>query len=197
MNVKWTSDVKYNRWVLFFWCVFCSFARPLDQPLSGHAAILWKGEIFISGGLDCSYKCLVSMCLYHPEKGTLYLANMAHDRALHCMESLNGRFYVAGGVSNFRKFYADQLACEVYDPAGDSWCSITPLPVPHVGAASAILEEKLYILGGYCQEDYSESRLIHRFEAITGRWLNVGKMPGPNTDIRACVFRLPDHLRKW
>ncbi|XP_076144919.1 kelch-like protein 33 [Alosa pseudoharengus] len=173
-----------------------SFARPLDQALSGHAAVVWEGEIFISGGLNCDYKCLVSMCLYHPEKGTLYLSDMAQDRALHCMECLGGRFYIAGGVCNFRKFYANHLSCEVYDPSADSWCTIAPLPIPHVGAASAILEERLYILGGYCQEDYSDSRLVHRYDLTTARWLNVGIMPGPNTDIRACVFRLPTELRK-
>ncbi|XP_062372401.1 kelch-like protein 33 [Sardina pilchardus] len=173
-----------------------SFARPLDQALSGHAAVVWKDEIFISGGMDCNYKCLVSTCLYQPEKGTLYLSDMAHDRALHCMECLDSRFYIAGGVCNFRKFYANHLPCEVYDPAGDSWCTIAPLPVPHVGAASAVLEERLYVLGGYCQEDYSESRLVHRYDLATERWLSVGIMPGPNTDIRACVFRLPAKLRK-
>lgn len=182
--------------------VFCpesnswSFTRPLDQALSGHAAVVWKGEIFISGGLNCEYKCLVSMLLYHPEKGTVHLSDMAHDRALHCMESLGGRFYVAGGVCNFRKFYTDHLGCQVYDPVEDSWCTIAPLPIPHVGAASAILEEKLYVLGGYCQEDYSEPRLVHRYDPTTGRWLSVGKMAGPNTDIRACVLRLPEQLRK-
>uniref|UniRef100_A0A8C1PFR9 Si:ch211-63p21.8 n=1 Tax=Cyprinus carpio TaxID=7962 RepID=A0A8C1PFR9_CYPCA len=132
-----------------------SFCHPLDQALSGHAATVWGGEIFISGGFNCKYECLVSMFLYHPERGTTYLAEMTHDRAQHCMESLNNRFYVAGGVCNLRKYYTDQLVCEMYNPVSDIWTVFTPLPIPHVGAASAILEERLYILGGYCQEDYN------------------------------------------
>ncbi|XP_066518148.1 kelch-like protein 33 [Hoplias malabaricus] len=173
-----------------------SFVHPLDQPLSGHAASVWKGEIFISGGFNCKYQCLVSMLLYHPCQGTTYLAEMTQDRALHCMETLAQRFYVAGGVCNLRKFYTDQLSCESYNTVTDSWTVITALPLSHVGAASAVLEEKVYVLGGYCQEDYSEARLVHRYDPITERWENMGKLAGPVTDVRACLLRLPAHLRQ-
>lgn len=175
---------------------FFSFAHPLDQALSGHAATVWDGEIFISGGFSCEYQCLVSMFLYHPERGTTYLAEMNQDRAQHCMEKLGSHLCVVGGMCNLRKFYTNQLACEIYNPVADSWSALTSLPIPHVGAASVVLEEKIYVLGGYCQEDYSESKLVHRYDPTTQRWQNVGKIPGPNTDIRACLLRLPAHLRQ-
>ncbi|KAF5900049.1 kelch-like protein 33, partial [Clarias magur] len=180
-------SVETNTW---------SFTHPLDQPLSGHAAIVFGEEVFISGGFNLKYQCLVSTFLYHPEQGTTYLADMAHDRAQHCMEILAKRFYVAGGVSNLREFYTDQLSCESYDPISDTWTAFRPLPLCHVGAASAVLEGKLYLLGGYSQEDYSEARLVHRYDPGTQRWENVGKMAGPVTDIRACLLHLPDHMRQ-
>ncbi|XP_068164743.1 kelch-like protein 33 [Antennarius striatus] len=172
-----------------------SFVHPLDQALSGHAVSVIDKGIFISGGYNCKYECLVSLFLYHPERGITYLADMANDRAQHCMEALKGRLYVAGGVCNLRKFYTDQPACEMYDPVVDSWTAFSSLSVPHVGAASAVLEEKIYILGGYCQDDYSESGLVHRFDPSTQRWQNMGKVPGPVTDIRACLLQLPKHRR--
>ncbi|GAA6222721.1 kelch-like protein 33 [Lates japonicus] len=173
-----------------------SFVQPLDQALSGYAVSVVDGGIFISGGFNCKYVCLVSMFLYHPERGTTYLADMAHDRAQHCMDALRSHLYVTGGVCNLRKFYTDQQACEVYNPVTDSWTAFASLPVPHVGAASAVLEEKIYILGGYCQDDYSESGLVHRFDPSTQRWENMGRLPGAVTDIRACLLRLPQHFRQ-
>ncbi|XP_069564029.1 kelch-like protein 33 isoform X1 [Brachyistius frenatus] len=173
-----------------------SFAQPLDQALSGYAATNMNEGIFISGGFNSKYVCLVSMFLYHPERGTTYLADMTHDRAQHCMEALRGHLYVAGGVCNLRKFYTDRLACEMYDPVSDSWAAFASLPVPHVGAASAALEEKVYVLGGYCQDDYSESGLVHRFDPSTQRWENMGKLTGAVTDIRACLLRLPRRFRE-
>ncbi|XP_029310894.1 kelch-like protein 33 [Cottoperca gobio] len=172
-----------------------SFVQPLDQALSGHAVTVIDGGIFISGGFNGKYVCLVSMFLYHPERGTTYLADMTHDRAQHCMEPLRGHLYVAGGVCNLRKFYTDQQACEVYDPVADAWTAFAPLPLRHVGAASAVLEGKIYVLGGYCQDDYSESGLVHRFEPSTQRWENMGKLPGAVTDTQACLLRLPQHFR--
>ncbi|CAG5929467.1 unnamed protein product [Menidia menidia] len=172
-----------------------SFVHPLDQALSGYAVTTINEGVFISGGFDCKYVCLVSLFLYNPEGGTVYLADMAHDRAQHCMEALRGHLYVTGGMCNLRKFYTDQLACEVYDPVSDSWAEFAPLPVPHVGAASGVLEGKIYVLGGYCQDDYSESGLVHRFDVSTQRWESLGKVPGAVTDIRACLLHLPPDLR--
>lgn len=120
---------------------------------------------------------------------------MASERALHCMEALRGRLYVAGGVCNLRRFYTDQLACEVYDPGSDSWTAVASLPVPHVGAASAVLEGKIYVLGGYSQDDYAECGLVHRFEPCTRRWQSMGSLPAAVIDIRACLLQLPPHLR--
>ncbi|XP_061566344.1 kelch-like protein 33 [Cololabis saira] len=186
-----TDSVEMYNQVTDTW----SFVQPLNHPLSGYAVSTMNGGIFISGGFNCKYVCLVSMFLYHPGRGTIYLADMAHDRALHCMKALRGCLYVAGGVCNLRNFYTDQVSCEVYNPVVDSWTSFASLPVPHVGAASAVLEEKMYMLGGYSQEDYSESRLVHRFDPGTQRWENMGKLPGAVADIQACVLRLPQHFR--
>ena len=137
------------------------------------------------------------MFLYHPERGTTYLTDMIQPRALHCMETLNNRLYVTGGISaDAQRGYFDQLSCEVYDPGRDSWSSISPLTVPHVGPASAVLEGKLYVLGGYCQEDNRESKLVHRYDPSSQCWENMGSMPGPSIALQACVLSLPAHLRQ-
>ncbi|KAL6466408.1 hypothetical protein MHYP_G00242120 [Metynnis hypsauchen] len=173
-----------------------SFIHPLDQPLSGHAASVWNGKIFISGGFDCRYQCLVSMLLYHPDKGTTYLADMSQNRAQHCMETFQDRLYVAGGVSDAGGQVVDQLACEFYDPVRDIWATIMPMSVPHVSAASAVLEGKIYIIGGYCEEDYSDMKRVHRYDPVTQCWENMCGTPGPTTYIAACVLPIPPHLRQ-
>ncbi|XP_044040879.1 golgin subfamily A member 4-like [Siniperca chuatsi] len=173
-----------------------SFTCPLDLPLSGHVAKVLQGQIFISGGLSSDYQCLASMFLYHPETGSTYLANMAKPRIYHCMDVLGECLYVAGGITRDDDMtIVDQLACEVYNPVANSWTAFTSLPVPHVGAGSAVLEGKFYVLGGYSQEDYSDTKMVHRYDPTTQRWENMGKMPGPNNDIRASLLCLPPHLR--
>ncbi|XP_076581717.1 uncharacterized protein LOC143317446 [Chaetodon auriga] len=173
-----------------------SFVWPLDLPLCAHVAKVLHGQVFVSGGLSNNYQCLASMFLYHPETGSMYLANMAKPRANHCMETLGECLYVAGGITtNNNVTFVDQLACEVYNPVADSWTAFTALPVPHVGAGSAVLEGKFYVLGGYSQEDYSDTKMVHRYDPTTQRWENMGKMPGPNNDIRASLLCLPPNFR--
>uniref|UniRef100_A0A667WN03 Kelch-like family member 33 n=1 Tax=Myripristis murdjan TaxID=586833 RepID=A0A667WN03_9TELE len=173
-----------------------SFTRPLDMPLTGHAGCVLHEQIFVSGGLSSGYQCQSSMFSYHPEKGNTYLANMNKPRAHHCMESLGGHLYVAGGVTTDENMaMVDHLACEVYNPVADCWTAIMRLTAPHVGAGSAVLEGKFYVLGGYSQEDYSDTKLTHRYDPNLQQWENMGKMPGPNNDIRASVLFLPPHLR--
>lgn len=121
---------------------------------------------------------------------------MATPRAHHCMETLGERLYVAGGVTaDARAALTDQLACEMYIPAADCWTAFSSLPVPHVGAGSAVLEEKFYVLGGYCQEDYSDTKMVHRYDPAIHRWENMGKMPGPNNDLCAALLALPPQVR--
>ncbi|XP_038588325.1 uncharacterized protein LOC119913082 [Micropterus salmoides] len=171
------------------------FTCSLDLPLSGHVAKVLQGQIFVSGGLN-NDQCLSSMFLYHPETGSTYLANMAKPRAHHCMDVLGGCLYVAGGITTDDNVtFVDQLACEVYNPMANSWTAFTSLPAPHVGAGSAVLEGKFYVLGGYSQEDDSDTTRVHRFDPTTQRWENMGRMPGPNNDICASVLCLPSHLR--
>ncbi len=113
------------------------------------------------------------------------------------METLGKLLYVAGGITTDDSItFVDQLACEVYNPVADSWTAFTSLPVPHVGAGSAVLEGKFYVLGGYSHEDYSDTKMVHRFDPTVQKWENMGKMPGPNNDIRASLLCLPTHFRQ-
>ncbi|XDV19329.1 hypothetical protein PO909_024816 [Leuciscus waleckii] len=175
-----------------------SFVCPLDQALCCHAASVWNGTIFLSGGLNSQYQCLSSMILYHPERGSTNLGEMRNDRALHCMETLGDRLYVAGGVSSDADGHlVDQLVCEVYDPVANSWSAIMPIPVPHVGSASAVLEGKVYVIGGYCHTaNYRDIKSVHRYDPATAHWENMSVTPGPNICIAACVLPIPIHLRK-
>ncbi|XP_056156834.1 uncharacterized protein LOC130130999 [Lampris incognitus] len=173
-----------------------SFTHSLDMALSGHVAKVLDKQIHISGGLSDGYQCVASLFLYDPERGSTYLAGMSKPRAHHCMETMGSHLYVAGGITvDDNMVTIDQLACEVYNPLDNSWTSFTSLPVPHVGAGSAVLEGKFYVLGGYSQEDYSDTKLVHRYDPAATRWENMGRMPGPNNDIGASLLCLPAHLR--
>ncbi|XP_019961802.1 kelch-like protein 9 [Paralichthys olivaceus] len=173
-----------------------SFTRPLDLPLSGHVAKVLQGQILVSGGSNSDYGCLSSLFRYNPETGSTYLANMTKPRAKHCMETLGDHLYVAGGITSAEPVnIVDMLSCEVYNLQTDTWTAFASLMVPHVGAGSAVLEGKFYVLGGYSHEDYTDTNIVHRYDPTTQRWENMGKMPGPNNDVGVSLLCLPQDLR--
>nr|XP_020668368.1 kelch-like protein 33 [Pogona vitticeps] len=171
--------------------------EPLPAPLCGHAACVLDSSIYVCGGSDGSCRCHSTLIRYLPGAPPIPLATMREERAGHAMEVLNGQIYVAGGLRwrDGHGGYADQLACETYNPKLDVWVALSPLPQPHVIAASAVLEGELYILGGYSHDTYRDTHLIHCYNPTHDRWVNVGTLPQAYADLRACVLEVPASLR--
>lgn len=171
--------------------------EPLPAPLCGHAACVLDGLIYASGGSDGSCRCHSSLFQYRPGAPCIPLASMCEERAGHAMEPLNGRLYVAGGLRwrDGHGGYADQLACEMYSPGPDVWVTLSPLPQPHVIAASAVLQGEFYILGGYSHDTYRDTHMIHCYNPSYDRWVSVGTLPQAYADLRACILEVPTSLR--
>ncbi|XP_067398638.1 kelch-like protein 33 [Emydura macquarii macquarii] len=173
--------------------------QPLPAPLCGHAGCTLDGAIYVSGGCDASSTCQAWLLRYRPDGPAARLAPMQEGRAGHIMEALGGRLYVAGGLRGGPRGYADQLACEAYDPGPDAWVPLCPLPQAHVGAASAVLQGELLVLGGYSRVSSQNTHLVYGYQPGgglgVGRWLRLGALPHAYADLRACVLQLPPALR--
>ncbi|MBN3299571.1 KLH33 protein, partial [Amia calva] len=172
------------------------FTQPLPSALCGHAAAVYDGEIYISGGCDGQNHCLGSMWHYHPVLGCTPRAPMRGERAGHVMEVVCSHLYVAGGLYPLAGGFGDQLACESYDPASDSWGPVASLPMPHLSPASAVLNGHIYVLGGSSCQTCQDSHLVHCYDPQSDCWANVGMMQRAYADIAACVLLVPGHLRQ-
>ena len=76
--------------------------------------------------------------------------SMPTPRADLCANFVNGKIYCIGGKKYWGTdpFYQELNATEVYDPAKNSWTTKSPMPIPVLGASSAVLDGKIYIIGG-------------------------------------------------
>ncbi len=59
----------------------------------------------------------------------------------------DGMIYVPGGFHGGYETYS-RNELEAYDPASDSWVSLSPLPLPKSGANGGIVNGRLYLFGG-------------------------------------------------
>jgi hypothetical protein len=59
--------------------------------------------------------------------------------------AVNGIIYVAGGYSSS----GITATVEAYNPATDSWSTVTPLPFPLYCPSATAVNDTLYVMGGY------------------------------------------------
>ncbi|XP_051666575.1 kelch-like protein 33 [Manacus candei] len=171
--------------------------QPLLMALCGHAACALDGALYVSGGCDEACQCQASLLRYVPGASATFLAPMNGQRAGHIMEQAGGQLYVAGGLCERAGCtgYKDQLTFEVYNPKQNTWVVLSPLPRAHVVGGAAVLGGELLVLGGYSQETYQDTHLIHAYQPGARRWITRGTLPHAYTDLQACVLTVPAALR--
>ncbi|MCJ7761982.1 hypothetical protein MUP38_00835, partial [Candidatus Bathyarchaeota archaeon] len=69
----------------------------------------------------------------------------------------------------------------VYDPTTDSWSKMAPIPTPVSSYASAVLDNKIYIIGGRTATDVSyvanTTDMVQIFDPKTNQWTTGPSIP--------------------
>jgi N-acetylneuraminic acid mutarotase len=82
------------------------------------------------------------------------------------VDALNGKIYFVGGWNS-----SVQNLVERYDPATNQWETLSPMTVTRTGVATAVLNGKLYAIGG---EGLSS---VEIFDPQTGQWSTGPALP--------------------
>jgi N-acetylneuraminic acid mutarotase len=99
---------------------------------------------------------------------------------------IGGKLYVVGGrgPGHEAEDASNLASVEAYDPAADAWTDLAPLPTPRSGGAAAVLDGKLYVLGGGLPGN-TVYKTIERFDPAAGAWEKLDDMPVAITGHRA------------
>jgi N-acetylneuraminic acid mutarotase len=123
---------------------------------SGFAVAVYQNKIYCIGGTTGDSDNSVSGFtgateVYDPATDTWEMKKpMPTPRADMCANIVNGKIYCVGGKKYWgvAPFYQELNATEVYDPILNYWTRRSPMPIPVLGAASAVLNGKIYVVGG-------------------------------------------------
>lgn len=131
---------------------------PMPTPRSGFAIAVYQNKIYCIGGTTGDSDNFVSgftgvVEVYDPATDTWDAKTkspMPTLRADLCANVVNGKIYCIGGKKYWGvdPFYQELNTTEVYDPARNTWTTKSPMPIPVLGAASAVLDGKIYVIGG-------------------------------------------------
>jgi N-acetylneuraminic acid mutarotase len=99
---------------------------------------------------------------------------------------IDGKFYVMAQLADDP---GHQARFAVYDPATNKWTTRTPLGLSRPGAASAVLDGKLYVMGGQrynaAHDKWDTLAITVVYDPATNRWTPQASLPSPRTDISA------------
>ena len=140
-NVEY--DPATNNWAL---------RKPMPTPREAFGIAVYKNKIYCIGGGDGSDQGVTGVNeVYDPLTDTWETKRpMPTPREGICAQVVNGKIYVIGGSKPFNPNMPSTVpnVNEVYDPETNTWTSKTPPPVKVSFYASAVVDNKIYIIGG-------------------------------------------------
>ncbi len=182
-------DQATNTWML---------KAQMPTPREYFATAVYQNKIYCIGGIIGD----------SPQTGSVLTSvNEVYDPATDAWETrtpmpiasplppanvIGDKIYVIGNLANETFNY-------VYDPVTDSWTTKTPIPI--ATAASGIVDEKIYFIGGYFDVNYHSFNQI--YDPITDNWAagtppptffvmgSAGVTTGTNAPKRLYVFDTP------
>jgi N-acetylneuraminic acid mutarotase len=157
---------------------------PMPTARSGFAIAVYRNRIYIFGGTtgnstaDSSGFTGVTE-VYTPGTDTWTTkATMPTPRADLSASVIDGKIFLIGGKKYVENdpYYVECYINEAYDPGSDSWTNKTAIPIATFGYASAVIDNKIYILGGGVQFwgrwDFTSVEANQIYDAENDEWSN-------------------------
>ncbi len=164
-----------------------SSVTPMPTARSGFAIAVYYSKIYVIGG-TVGNGFVGNNEVYDPVSNTWQTkASMPTPRADLSANVVNDKIYLIGGkrYSSVSPFYSETNINEVYNPVNDSWTTETPIPTGVQDYASAVLNGKIYIMGGSRQSHTTGSNIVtdanQVYDPQTGNWSLAAKLLNMNT----------------
>jgi len=142
---------------------------------SGDAVVACQNKIYLIGGSP-----EISTQVYDPVTNTWENRTSIPTKRISLQANVvDGKIYMIGGrmLAGLYQIIPSS-SNDVYDPETDSWSQMAPIPVPVMGYASAVLDDKIYIIsGGNTDLDYLPTNLVQIFDPATNQWTNGTSIP--------------------
>ncbi|XP_005092148.1 kelch-like protein 26 [Aplysia californica] len=165
----------------------------ISHSCYGHAGAVCEDKIYISGGQRFS-GCANNMSCFNPAANTWEeKVSMLNGRCNHVMMEVQRKLYVIGGnIEDSYGFPVPIIAMEFYDPLADQWSVLkTTCNIREAGAA--VLNDKIYLVGGINGEHYY-SDLLQEYEPEKDQMSIVERFPTRVYGRACCILTLPHYL---
>ncbi|XP_020852146.1 kelch-like protein 22 [Phascolarctos cinereus] len=170
------------------------YVAPLKREVYAHAGATLGGKMYITCGRR-GEDYLKELHCYDPDTNCWEaLADGPIRRAWHGMASLLGKLYVIGGSNNDSGYRRDVHQVVCYSPSTRQWTAVCPLPAGHGEPGIAVLDSKIYVLGGRSHNRGSRMSYVHIYDVEKDCWEEGPQLENAISGLAACVLTLPRSL---
>ena len=142
------------------------------------------GKIYAIGGWSTANEQsqLETVEVYDPATDTWAKSqSMNRARCSAAISVVNGEIYAIGGIGwppNRDKSGRYLSNVEVFNPKTNQWQERTEMSVPKAAHSTSVIDGKIYVMGGYFQEERKLNRLstIEVYDPATDRWTQESDM---------------------
>ena len=170
---------------------------PMPTARGGFATGVVAGKVYAVGGVVVTprmkYTNLPTVERYDSIADT-WTTRTAMPTARNgvCVSVVDGRIYAIGGLVH-RQDASDYTALptvERYDPEIDAWTTMAPLRVPVGYLATAVVEGRIYAIGGTqaTAHDWSGISAVQQYDPAADAWVQKADLPAPRLNHGAAVL---------
>lgn len=161
-----------------------SRGAPFPEPSEEVYGIAVNGKLYVFGGLAPAWTPKGLVYEYDPAANTWAkkknMPLLSHHVAL---AELNGKIYVFGGFTKPEKGPTAWVPIDnvwEYDPRADTWKALAPLPTKRGSPVAAVVNGKIYVIGGAGIHPGSKETSLH--PARPHRALGTNEVYDPATN---------------
>nr|XP_057927664.1 kelch-like protein 22 isoform X1 [Doryrhamphus excisus] len=175
-------DIHTNKWEL---------VSPLTRKVYAHAGAVLDGKIYITCGRRGRAYLQETQCFDPADNQWTACADGPVGRAWHGMAAVNGRLYVIGGSNDEHGYRRDVVKMACFEPSDNSWSLLSPLPAGHGEPGIAVLDSRIYVLGGRSHDRGVRMKYVHVFNTDKDHWESDTPLLECVSGLAACVVCMP------
>jgi len=150
---------------------------PMPTPRSSFAIAVYQNKIFVIGGTKGIMDDTGVNEVYDTLADTWETKNgMSVTRKSLCANVVNDKIYLISGVQTGIPPYRVSAETHIYHISNDSWTTKTSIPTPVAAYASAVIDNKIYVISGYLDSGY-DCNLTQIYEPATDTWSYGAPLP--------------------
>lgn len=162
------------------WEEKAAFPDPAEEVLG--AAV--NGKLYVFAGIAPGWKPKALVYEYDPAADSWTRKKDMPLPSHHvALATLNGKIYVMGGFKypdDGKPAWQPIDNAWEYDPANDSWKALAPMPTKRGSPVAAVVDGKIYVIGGATMHPGSKAEVIH--PARPHRSVGTVEIYDPGTD---------------